>query len=129
MALVSDDTAKASIFNKHFHSVFTVKEHDIPNLRQSLECHPNLIDSIDFSVEQVHMELINLQRDKACGPDHIPAFLLQKGADIPASPLSKLFQLSLSTGILPRDWITTNILYQFTRRVTTVYHSITALLA
>jgi len=35
--------------------------------------------------------------------------LLQKGADLLAPPLTKLFQLSLSTGILPRDGVTANI--------------------
>ena len=56
-------------------------------------------------------QLSNHQRDKACGPDHIPASLLQKGANFLAPPLTKLFQLSLSTGhgILLRDWVTANI--------------------
>ena len=44
-----------------------------------------------------------------CGPDCVPAYLLQIGADFLAAPLSKLFQISLSSGILPRDWVTANI--------------------
>ena len=109
-ALISDDSDKATIFNKYFHSVFTVENcKDVPNLCQSLVFHPDLIDSIDFAVEEVHMELLNLKRDKACGPDHISVYLLLKGADFLAPPLTKLFQLSLSTGILPRDWVTANI--------------------
>ena len=67
------------------------------------------INSIDFSVDEVHQELVGLQKDKACGPDCVPAYLLQIGADFLAAPLSKLFQLSLSTGSLPRDWVTANI--------------------
>lgn len=126
-SFISDNTNKASIFNEYFHSIFTVEECDVPNLRQSLEYHPHLINSINFSVEEVHMEPINLQRDEACGPYHILAYLLQKGADILALPLSKLFQLSfplefyLETG-------SQVILHQFTRRVTTIYHPTTGLL-
>ena len=109
-ALISDDYDKASVFNRYFHSVFTVECCDnIFNLRQSLEYHPDLINTIDFSVEEVHGELLNLQGGKACGPDHVSAHLLQKGADFLAPPLTKLFQLSFSTGILPSDWVTANV--------------------
>ena len=109
-----DDYGKATIFNRYFHSVFIVESSDnISDLHRSLEYHPDLIDTINFSVEEVHRELLNLQRDKACGPDHVSAHLLQKGADFLASPLTKLFQLSLSTGTLPNDWVTANIVPVF----------------
>ena len=75
-ALVSDDTDKATIFNRYFHSIFTAENcGDLSILHQSLTHHPDLIDSIDFTIEEVHAELSNLQRDKVCDPDHIP-FLL-----------------------------------------------------
>ena len=54
--------AKATIFNKYFHSVFTIEDcNNISNLHQSLEYHPDLVDSIDFSVEKVYSELLNLR--------------------------------------------------------------------
>ena len=109
-SLVSNDSGKATIFNQFFHSVFTIEDcNSLSDLRQSLEVHPDLINTIVFSVDEVHMALMNLQKDKACGPDCIPAYLLTIGADFLAVPLSKLFQLSLSTGTLPRDWVTANI--------------------
>ena len=55
------------------------------------------------------MALMNFQKDKACGPGCVPAYLLKIGADFLAVPLSKLFQFFLSTGTLPRDWVTANI--------------------
>ena len=80
--IVSDDPDKATIYNKYFHSIFTIDDcNNISYLCQSLEYHPDLVDSIDFSVEEVHSELLNLQWDKACGPDHIPVYLLRKGPD------------------------------------------------
>ena len=53
---------------------------------------------------------MNLKADKACGPDCIPVQLLQKSAEYISSPLAKFFQLSLSSGKLPRDWVTANII-------------------
>jgi len=101
---------KAKIFNQFFHSVFTIEDQSsLSELRQSLKMNPELISSIDFSVDEVHKELLSLQKDKACGPDCIPAHLLQVGTDFLAAPLSKLFKLSFSTGTLPRDWVTANV--------------------
>ena len=45
---------------------------------------------------------------KACGPDLITGFLLKRGAEVIASPLSYLFTKSMCTAALPRDWFTAN---------------------
>ena len=109
-AFISDDTEKASIFNEYFNLVFTTDDcTDLSSLRQSIHFYPKLIDTIKFTPENVYEELVNLQRDKACGPDSIPAYLLKVGADFICLPLSRIFQLSMDTGSLPRDWITANI--------------------
>ena len=50
-----------------------------------------------------------MQSDKACGPDNIPAQLIKVTADFICTPLSRIFQLSINSGSLPRDWITANI--------------------
>ena len=69
-------TLSKQLFNRYFHSIFTAENcDDLSILHQSLTHHPDLIDSIDFTIEEVHAELSNLQRDKVCDPDHIP-FLL-----------------------------------------------------
>ena len=50
-SLVLDDSCKATIFNQFFHSVFTIEEcSSLSDLQQSLKVHPDLINSIDFSV-------------------------------------------------------------------------------
>ena len=99
---ISDDLEKASIFNEYFNSVFTSEDcTNLSSLRESIHFYPKLIDTVE--------ELVNLQRDKACGPDSIPAHLLKVGADFICSPLSRIFQLSLDSSSLPRDWITANV--------------------
>ena len=67
---VSGDCSKANIFNKFLHSVFRIEDSNtLSSLCQSMEAHPELINSIDFPVDEGHKELLNLQKDKACGPD------------------------------------------------------------
>ena len=72
--------------------------------------------SANMQKAKLSFESSLLQNLKACGLDHISAHLLQKGADLLASPLTKLFQLSLSTGTLPNDWVTANIVPVYVTR-------------
>ena len=51
----------------------------------------------------------NLNNNKACGPDLIPARLLKLGAEFIVPSLTQLFQLSLTSGKLPLDWISANV--------------------
>ena len=44
-----------------------------------------------------------------CGPDQICPHLLKEGAEFIALSLAKLFNKSLSDGVLPRDWVSANI--------------------
>jgi len=55
-------------------------------------------------------ELSSLDVSKACDPDLIPPLLLNKAASYICLPLSKLFTQSMSTGKLPQDWVTTNVI-------------------
>ena len=107
--LVTDDSVKANTFNQYFHSVF-IKEvlSDLPSLHGSLQFKSHLIDSIKFSTQDVFCDLMNLKVGKACGPDCITTQLLQKNAEYISPPLAKLFQLSLSSGKLPCDWVIAN---------------------
>ena len=68
-----------------------------------------LIDSIQFTSENVFEELSNLQHDKPCGPDNLLVKLLIVTAKFISLPISHLLQWSLSSGTLPRDWVTANI--------------------
>ena len=105
---ISDHDKKASIFNQYFNSVFSTEDKSsITSLHDSVYFHPKLIDNITFTPANVYEELVNLQRDKACGPDCIPAHLLKEAADFICSPLSRIFQLSIDSGCLPRFWLST----------------------
>jgi len=50
---------------------------------------------------------------KACGPDDIPGRLLKEEAPWLAEPLIQLYNLSLQSGVLPRDWRRANVTLVF----------------
>ena len=81
--------------------------------RKSLQVLPSVIDSVHFTPEDVYQELCLLDPKKACGPDQLPPFLLKEAAEFISSPLSKLFNQSMSTGTLPCDWTTPNVVPVF----------------
>ena len=53
--------------------------------------------------------LQNLDGHKAPGPDNIPARLLKDYAIQLAPMLTKIFQKSLSLGVVPTDWTMANV--------------------
>ena len=99
-------------------------DEDISNL-QELRCsstsHPLLLDSVNVSESAVFELMRDLDPNKACGPDLIPARLLKEGAEEISHSLSRIFRLSLCSGTLypktgyhivpvlwysiPQDWI------------------------
>jgi len=71
--------------------------------------HPTIVNSIHNTTNELHSELGCLNIDKSCGPDNITSFLLKNAADYISVPLCCLFNNSSSTGNLPFDWISGNI--------------------
>ena len=64
---------------------------------------------ITICEDEVQDLLSNLDTSKACGPDDIPVCFLKEGAPWLASPLTRLFNLSLSQSHLPRYWTSANV--------------------
>lgn len=85
---------------------FTSVNADIPSLDPT--SLPAYLPSPDLPPtifpHQVCKKLSNLNRSKACGPDHIPARLIKEFAIEFAEPLTSIFNKSLSSGIVPAIW-------------------------
>lgn len=64
---------------------------------------------ITISRDDVYDLLSKLDVSKSCGPDEVPARLLREGACWLADPLTRLYNLSLHQGCLPRDWTSANV--------------------
>jgi len=106
---ITSDSDKATLFNDYFCSVFT--KENISNLDSLIPkpSHSTIIDSIHVTPDEVHAELCQMNVNKACGPDNLTPYLLKNAADFIAVPLCHLFNKSLSTGTLPFDWVSGNI--------------------
>ena len=67
------------------------------------------ISPINIDVIGVIKLLKERNQNKASGPDKIPNLVLKNLADNIGPILQVIFQTSLDTGCLPRDWLTANI--------------------
>jgi len=98
---------KASLLNNQFSSVFTSE--DTGNIPNKCPSPHSSMESITITRPGVHKLLIGLKTAKASGPDEIPATILKETADDISSIIAFIFQQSLDTGQLPKDWKKANI--------------------
>ena len=64
---------------------------------------------VDISKEAVLIKLLKLKEDKSPGPDGIHPMVLKSCAVAVADPLSRIYQESFDSGIIPNDWKTATI--------------------
>lgn len=105
--LQSDTTARADILNDQFRSVYTKEDmNTMPDKGPSP--HPSM-PRITFRTPGISKLLHKLNPFKAAGPDSIPTHILKIASDQIAPVLTKIFQQSYDSGILPNDWKDANI--------------------
>ena len=107
----TDKLCMADILNTFFHSVFNPREAEPSTSTQSETLSPptpqlSHIELADFEVVEV---LRHLDPNKACGPDGIPSRLLSELADVITPSLTRLFNISVSLGVVPTKWKRANI--------------------
>ena len=103
---------KAKVFNGYFCSIFTRENSsNLTQLRNLVQASwsTSSIDEVVISEDAVFEVLCKIDPSKACGPDDIPGRLLKEGAPWLAEPLTQLYNLSLQSGVLPRDWRRANV--------------------
>ena len=105
--VLSSAKEKAEALNHQFCSIFTEERlADLPHLGHS--CTPDVPD-LCISTDGIGKLLAELNPSKAAGPDEITARVLKACSSSIAPILQKLFQKSVSTGSLPKDWLSANI--------------------
>ena len=110
--LITNPKEQAQLLNNQFCSVFsprytvTAEEFQLrcppppqPDLPEYTDCK-----NINITEEGVKKLLLNLDPNKACGPDGIPPRLLKIVAEEVTPALTLLFRNSYQTGTLPHDW-------------------------
>ena len=106
-AIITNTTQVAQELNDYFCSVFTRENTDvIPDLPIMTG---SAIMDIFFSQKDIKQKVLKLKPSSAPGPDMIPVRLLQDHIDELKIPLQKIFNLSMSTGIVPKDWNIANV--------------------
>ena len=102
------DIEKATMLNTYFASQSTVVDDNrpmpqLPHVEHSLQ-------TITISSQEVKDVLLNLNVNKACGPDLISPRFLKEGAVTLASPFSVVFNRSLEQGYFPSSWKHGNVI-------------------
>ena len=96
------DVDKANILQDQFCSTFTIEPtKNIPRLEKRTNVQ---IVNMTVTKEIIENEIKRMNVNKACGPDEIPAKMVQELIDHISNPLVEIFRKSLQQGQLPRDW-------------------------
>ena len=101
----------------------TIDPSQIPG--ECLNTTPHM-ESITVSTNGIAKLLKDLNPHKAAGPDQIKPLVLQKLRDVIAPILQVIFQRSLDTGRVPKDWSTAFVCPLF-KKETPVLHQTTDL--
>ena len=100
----SDSSGKANLFNKLFYSVFT--RSSLCSSNQTFPSNHDHISFISCEDDEVFRILSTLDGSKAVGIDGISPLFLRHCAVALTPPLTRLFNLSLSSHSLPLEWRT-----------------------
>jgi hypothetical protein len=99
---------KAEVLKNIFASKSTIDDKGkVPPLCSNLA--KKSLNKIKFRAKIIKDKLLHLESSKATGPDGIPARVLRECAHVLHKPLSSLFTLSFSTGIVPKEWKCANV--------------------
>ncbi len=121
--LTTDDQEQSELLNRFFSSVFTVDDGNKPVLESKLGEGVN-INEIVFTPEKVCNVLKKLPNKVSRNPENIPALFLKMickqarprndhNCCCICVPLSKIFNFSMQSGVLPTFWRTAEVVPVF----------------
>ena len=96
---------QSELFNTYFVDQFSAPSKYNINIDFSLDSD----DDISFSHGDVRKLLKKINPNKAAGPDGINGKILKMCAEGISYPLSKIFQTSYNTGLIPNEWKQANV--------------------
>ena len=103
----TNEKDKAELLNDYFVSISTVDQRNVPLLATKTQ---HTFEMITVSEHDVILALNEISQNKACGPDLVSPLILKQHRKVLAKPLSKLFNISLNTGIYPENWKLSNVI-------------------
>jgi len=96
----------ADVLNRHYAAISTDANYTAPSVKQTV-ANWRWCDCID---EWRMFQILDKLRPTATGLDDIPAWFLKIGAPFFAAPLADMFNLSLSSSVVPKQWKAASIL-------------------
>ena len=105
--LCYDSKGMAEAFNKHYTSVFTSEDPNLPPDPAPHICQE--MADIRFTPYMVTEVLRHIKNSSSPGPDEISQRVLKEVAEEVSLPLSLLFNKSMQTGTIPLDWKRANV--------------------
>ena len=119
---VNENKAKATLLNLQFQSVFFQlsplllgqicidKIQDLfENIPENLKCKYPTMPNININTKGILKLLSNLKVDKAAGPDDIKPLVLKELRKENTPVIQVIFERSLETGQLPKDWTSARV--------------------
>ena len=104
--LVTSDEGRAELLNNFFTSVFLKEDKtNLPKVEEGEFSKNKFIGNMNkITEEEVEKKLNKLNTKKAQGPDQIPPRILKEIKREISKPLSILFNKSIESGIVPKEW-------------------------
>ncbi|PKU43820.1 rna-directed dna polymerase from mobile element jockey-like [Limosa lapponica baueri] len=108
--IVTKDEGKAEVLYAFFASVFSSRVGSLSTQIPELSDRGREQNEAPIIQEEVVRDLLqHLDINKSMGPDGIYPRVLRELAEVPAEPLSIIYQLSWQTGEIPADWHLANM--------------------
>ena len=100
---------KANLYNRYFHSVFNKTADNADNFDRNEQISQQILSDIHINDDDVLKILLELDVNKAMGPDKISPILLKYFAQEITPSLSSMIRMSLENGTVPNDWLKANV--------------------
>ncbi|CAM4513742.1 unnamed protein product [Caretta caretta] len=104
---VKDNLGMAQYLNKYFASVFNKTKEDLRDNGSMINGNEDM--EVDITISEVEAKLKQLNGTKSGGPDNLHPRILKELAQEIASPLARIFNESVNSGVVPYDWRIANI--------------------
>ena len=106
--LLTETSEKSNALNRQFQSVITSETSKLPPNSLENKFHPTMPD-IHITQKGFEKLLMNLNPNKATGPDSLSPRILKELSSQIAPILTKIFQMFLETDGIPEDWRKANV--------------------
>ena len=99
--IYSNSKQICEILKNHFESVFSLPANEvcIENVLEIIG--PRCVEDLNFTVEDVKKNIMEISPKAAAGPDGVPAIVLRNCVEELKTPIYMLWRASLSSGYLP----------------------------